>query len=399
MRILLYDNSGHPFQVQLARELARRGHAVRHMFSAGFQTPRGALAKQPADPAGFDVAPIDLGEPIAKYSYVKRFRQERAYGKLLAAELEKFRPDVTLMSNTPPDSLIAPQRWCAANGVGFVFWIQDIYAEAIARILGQKFGALAAPVIWHYRRLESGLIRRSDQVVAITDDFKPLLRDWRVEERRVATIENWAPLEELPPRPKLNDFARAHGLLDKVVFLYSGTLGLKHNPGLLIAVAERYRDDPAVRVVVVSEGLGATWLAERKAERKLDNLLLLPFQPFERMPDMLAAADVLMAVLEPDAGVYSVPSKVLTYLCAGRSLLTAMPAVNLAARTIVANNAGLVLAPDDEAGFVAAAQRLREQPDWRATLGANARAYAERAFDIGAIASRFETILHAATAR
>jgi glycosyltransferase involved in cell wall biosynthesis len=393
MRILLHDNSGHPFQVQLARELARRGHVVRHLLNARFQTPRGSLTQLPGDPTTFEVASIDPGRPMAKYDYFTRFRQERAYGGLLERELAAFQPDVALLSNTPPDSLLAPQRWCRKNHRGFVFWVQDIYAEAIARLVAPKLGPLGAPVVWHYRRLEAGLLRRSDQVVAITDDFKPLLKSWRIDERRVSTIENWAPLEELPPRSRDNDFARQHGLNDRLVFMYSGTLGLKHNPGLLLGIAERYRDDPRVRVVVVSEGLGANWLAERKQAERLDNLLLLPFQPFTRMPEMLAAADVLMAVLEPEAGVYSVPSKVLTYLCAGRPLLAAMPAENLAARTIAAQDAGLVVAPDDARGFASAAARLHDDPAVRTTFGCNARRYAEATFDIHRITDRFEAIL------
>jgi colanic acid biosynthesis glycosyl transferase WcaI len=75
MRILLHDNSGHPFQVQLARELARRGHVVRHLFNARFQTPRGSLTQLPGDPTTFEVASIDPGQPMAKYDYFTRFRQ------------------------------------------------------------------------------------------------------------------------------------------------------------------------------------------------------------------------------------------------------------------------------------------------------------------------------------
>lgn len=398
MRILLHDYSGHPFQVQLARALAARGHEVRHLYSAAIQTPRGALQRRAGDPDGFQVEAIDPGRPLAKYSYVTRWRQERAYGRLLAARIASFRPDVVLMSNTPPHAMAAPQAVAHGVRAGFVFWIQDVYAEAIARILRQRFGALAAPIAGHYARLEGGLLRRSDRIVAITDDFRPLMRKWGVAEEAIETVENWAPLDELPPRPRDNPFAREHGLVGRTVVLYSGTLGLKHNPSLLSAAAEACRGDPRVQVLVVSEGLGADWLAARKAERGLDNLALLPFQPFERLPDLFGSADVLTAVLEPDAGVYSVPSKVLSYLCAGRALAAAMPAANLAARTIRRIGAGVVTAPDDEAGFVAATRTLVDEPARREAMGAAARAYAERTFDIGRIADRFEAILAGAMA-
>ena len=168
---------------------------------------------------------------------------------------------------------------------------------------------------------------------------------------------------------------------------------MKHNPELLVRLARRFRDDPDVRLVVVSEGLGAEWLRERKAEEDLDNLRILGFQPFERFPDVLASADVLVALLEPDAGVFSVPSKVLSYLCAARPVLLAVPPENLAARIVTEHEAGFVTPPDDAGGFVAAAETLLTDAALRETLGRNARAYAERTFAIERIADAFERVL------
>ena len=50
MKILVHDYAGHPFQVQLSRELASRGHTVRHAYAGGLQTPRGELQKRESDP-------------------------------------------------------------------------------------------------------------------------------------------------------------------------------------------------------------------------------------------------------------------------------------------------------------------------------------------------------------
>ncbi len=73
--------------------------------------------------------------------------------------------------------------------------------------------------------------------MVISEDFLPLLRRWGVDEARIAVIENWAPLDELPVLPRDNEWAREHGLADRFVFLYSGTLGFKHDPSLLLELA------------------------------------------------------------------------------------------------------------------------------------------------------------------
>jgi len=240
-------------------------------------------------------------------------------------------------------------------------------------------------------RLERRMLRGSAAVVTISADFVPTLARWGVPSERVHVIENWAPLDELPDRPRDNTWAHEHGLVGRQVLLYSGTLGLKHNPDLLLQLARRLSGREEVRVVVISEGLGADWLRERAGG--LHNLVQLPFQPYERLPDVLASGDVLLVILEPDAGIYSVPSKVLSYYCARRALLAAIPGENLAARLLRASGGGVVVEPADAEGFAAAAAQLLDDGGRRAEMGTRARAYAEQTFDIRLIGDRFESVL------
>src|SRR5580700_1879611 len=97
------------------------------------------------------------------------------------------------------------------------------------------------------------------------------------------------------------------GLSNRPVVLYSGTLGLKHDPSILALLADQLQSShPEAMVVVISEGSGRLWLEEWKAEQKVDNLMLLDFQPYQDLPEVLASADVLVAILEPDASRFSV---------------------------------------------------------------------------------------------
>ncbi|MBV8166792.1 MAG: glycosyltransferase family 4 protein, partial [Alphaproteobacteria bacterium] len=358
-----------------------------------FQSPKGPLAPRPDDPPGLEIRALTLGVAHRKYDLVRRWLQDRRYGALLADAVRAYKPDVVLGGNGPLEPqamLLAVAHECRA---GFVFWLQDAYGIAIDQLLRRKLPVVGALVGGYYRRLERRLWHASDAIVAITEDFRPMLAEAGIERDRVRVIQNWAPLDELPQRSRDNAWSAAHGLTDKRVLLYSGTMGLKHNPELLVQLARRFKDRPDVRVVVVSEGIGADHLSRAKQAEGLDNLLVLPFQPYEVLPDVTATADVLVVVLEAGAGVYSVPSKLLTYLCAGRAILGAIPLNNLAARIVERAGAGLVAAPDDAAGFVAAAQTLLDDPGRRAAAGASAREYAERTFDIRGIAARFEAVL------
>jgi colanic acid biosynthesis glycosyl transferase WcaI len=389
-RIAVHDYCGHPFQVQLSRELARRGHEVRHYYCASFSTPHGNLVKQAGDPPSFSVRGIGLARAVDKYSPIARLRQDLAYGSLLTRELEEFHPDVVLSANTPLPAQAVVQRHCRKRSTRFVFWLQDLYAEAARRVLAKKLPMVAGLGAGVLHRVEQRLLRQSDAVVAISQDFVTHIEG---SGNNVSVVANWAPLPELPMRPRRNAWSGAHGLDDKFCFVYTGTLGFKHNPQLLLELAQRMAVHPEVRVIVISEGMGASWLRERVGERGLTNLMLLDYQPFEVLPDVLSAGEVLVALLESDAGKFSVPSKVLTYLCAGRPLLLSVPLDNLAARTVEGAGAGLVAGPDDAERFYAQAARLYGDANLRQSLGRQARVYAERTFNIEALGAQFERLL------
>jgi glycosyltransferase involved in cell wall biosynthesis len=395
LRVAVHDYVGHPFQAQLARALAARGHDVLHLHCRSFVTGKGRVEREPGDPAGLEFAAVELDGEFAKYDVRRRVAHERTAGALLTAQLDRFRPDVVVSANAPLMVQASLQRWCRATGARFVFWQQDVISAAARRVLGERsrlVGAAAGSVLG---AVEGRLLRRSDAVVVISEDFVPLLRRWRVPDDRIAVIENWAPLDELPLRPRDNDWAREHDLVGRTVFLYSGTLGFKHDPSLLLDLAHwAGRNDACV--VVVSEGVGSDWLAEHGRDEAA--LRLLPYQPYERLPEVLASGDVLLVLLEPDAGAFSVPSKVLSYLCAGRPQLAAVPPANLAARVIERSGGGVTVPPKDSPAFVAEAERLHRDVALREELGRRARAYAETAFDIEAIADRFEEVLRGAGA-
>jgi colanic acid biosynthesis glycosyl transferase WcaI len=151
--------------------------------------------------------------------------------------------------------------------------------------------------------------------------------------------------------------------------------------------------DSLGELTVVSEGPPVEWLVEQATAEGLRSLRRMSFQPFEVLPDVLGSADVLLAILDAEAGVFAVPSKVLSYFCAGRPVLLAVPGENLASKMVVEVGAGLVVEPGDVDGFCSAARRLIESPQLRCQLGQAGRRYAETHFDIRRIGDQFETLL------
>jgi glycosyltransferase involved in cell wall biosynthesis len=219
------------------------------------------------------------------------------------------------------------------------------------------------------------------------------MQDWGVDGNRLSVIPNWAPLENISPKPKGNTWSSKWKFTNLFCFMYTGTLGMKHNPDLLLQLALHFRKEPNVVVVVVSEGPGAEWLKKQKENLSLENLRLFDYQPFDELSSVMGAADVLVAILDPDVGVFSVPSKVLTYLCAQRPILLAVPEENLAAKIINKHEAGFVVSPTDTQAFMEAAESLYVNKECRERFARNGRLYAETHFDIQRITDKFQFLL------
>jgi colanic acid biosynthesis glycosyl transferase WcaI len=394
LRILIHDYAGHAFPIELSRALANRGHTVVHAFASHLLTPRGELNRLDDDAAGLSFQPVPMSTDYRKnkYSFIKRLGYERSYGNELVKLIGVVKPELILSGQTPSDPQFAFTQAANGSGIPMLMWVQDFYSLAVDQLARKKLPVVGFLAGWWYRRLDRHCFSGSAGVVAITEDFVPVLQSFGVRADRITVIPNWASLVDIQPVPQHNPWSVFQGLSDNFVFLYSGTLAMKHNPELILVIARRFRTDDNVRVVVVSEGPGAEYLRLRKLAESLKNLILLPFQEFSVMPEVLGSAGVVMAILEADAGVFSVPSKVLTYHAAGKPILAAIPNENLAARIINQQVSGLCSDSADQEAFVRNAERLYGDESERQAMAQRARAYAEREFDIERITDRFEEV-------
>ncbi|MEM9827548.1 MAG: glycosyltransferase family 4 protein [Planctomycetota bacterium] len=397
MKILVNDYGAYAFPFELSQCFARRGHTVVHAYCDSLDgTPNGCFVDESNRPETLTLRPLKLRQRQQKQSLLKRRRQDIEYGGMIVQTIRDARPDVVLSGNTPLDAQAKLTAACKRESIATVFWLQDVLSHAIRFGLKRKLGPLGLPVAAHYRKRERDLIRQSDQVVSITADFEAWLDEFGIPKERRAVIENWAPLNEFPMLPKDNDWSRSRGIHDTLTFMYSGTLSLKHNPDRLIGLARTLRPHGG-NVWVRSVGSGADYLTRCKGERDdLQNLHIEGFGPFAETPSAYASADVLVALLENEASHFSVPSKVLSYLCAGRPLLLAVPEENLAAKIVRSCGGGRVVSPEDEDGFLSAGDELARDPKLRQQLGNASRQYAERTFDIEVISDRFLEIFRRA---
>lgn len=396
MRVIVHDFSGHPFQAELSRQLATNGNEVEHVFSGQYESGKGHLAVGPDDAAGLSFRGITLDMPFEKYSPISRLKFERAYAKAWIKQLKESPVDCIVACNIPLTTLFRFARFAKKRGQTWVFWHQDIYSFALSDELRRKvprpFSSLGAKfLVW----MEKYCARNANHVVAIGPAFEEIYDDWGVPSDRVSVIPNWAPLAEVFPVPRDNPQAANIFTTERLRLLYAGTIGRKHNPQLLVELLHSAAAASIdVELTIVSQGEAADDLAKMAADDPSLAMRVLPFQDAEILPQVLGSADVLVALLEPDATRFSIPSKVLTYMAAGRPILGLMPSDNPAALDITATG-GFVAEPT-KAGAHASTAWLAELANGTTSIreiGERTRSVAEQKFDVESVAHEFGSIM------
>jgi colanic acid biosynthesis glycosyl transferase WcaI len=144
--------------------------------------------------------------------------------------------------------------------------------------------------------------------------------------------------------------------------------------------------------VFVINGGGSARADLERAAAGLPNVRFVDMQPKERLPEVVAAADMHVVPLRAGLARSSVPSKLYTILAAGRPVVASVDPGTEVARTVEAAGAGTAVPPDDPEAFTKAIDRLVRSPDEAASMGAAGRRFVERWASPQAVAASYEAL-------
>ena len=245
-----------------------------------------------------------------------------------------------------------------------VLWVQDLVLSAAASV---GVGPAASRMLSATQRLEQIAVRAADTVVVCSPGFRDYLVEGGADVRRIVTIYNWANVDEIAPSARAVNGG-------PVRFLYAGNLGYTQGFETLFDAARIGGDRIAVEIV----GAGNASESVHRLSASVPNVTVRA--PVERRayPDLLASADVQLVLQRRISAGANLPSKIATAMASGRPLLASIDSATPAADLLRESGGALLVEPESAPLLAAGMRRLAADPELRAQLGANARAYAER---------------------
>ncbi len=306
--------------------------------------------------------------------------------------LKGKRPDVILLT-APPLPVSVPAAllgWIHRTPV--VLNLQDILPEAAVHV-----GLLQNPkLIRIFEFLEKFAYRTATKISVIADGFVDNLLNKGVPKDKIEQISNWVDVDFIRPLPKENnEFRATHQLSDKFVVLYSGNIALTQGLETVISAAVHLLHIPEIAIVIVGEENALERLRQYRDTCKATNVILLPFQPRAKLPEMLAAADIGLVVQKSNVISFNMPSKIPLLLASGRAIVASVPATGTAARAIQQSGSGIIIPPEDPAALAATIEELYYNPDKVKQLGEKSRHYAMENYSFEQALDRYEKLFAA----
>ncbi|MBD2200277.1 MULTISPECIES: glycosyltransferase family 4 protein [Calothrix] len=402
MRILIYSYNYYPepigiapLMTELAEGLVKRGHQVRVVtampnyperqiysnyrgklfhteYKNGVEIQRSYVWVRP-EPKLLDRILLDASFVVTSF----------------VPALLGWRPDV-IISTSPslpvclPASLLGLLYNCPV-----ILNLQDILPEAAIHlgILKNKL------LIELFTQLEKFAYHSATKISVIADGFIDNLLKKGVPASKIVSIPNWVDVNFIRPLPQENNQFRAtHNLQNKFVVLYSGNIALTQGLETVVKAAAMLRHIPDIVFAIAGEAKGLRRLQQECLNFGADNVLLIPFQPREKLPQMLAAADVGLVVQKKNVISFNMPSKIQVLLASGRALIASVPENGTAAKAIKQSGGGFVVPPEDPQALANAILDLYQNPKKVKNFGYKSRQYAVEQYAFEQALNNYESL-------
>ena len=301
-------------------------------------------------------------------SLIKRMIESISFGLVSRKFIKEHKKAISIIyANTwPLFAQLSVARTCRKYDIPLLLHVQDIYPETLTYRLGPTVVLVKKLLLM----IDQYVLRRSDTVVAIGHRMAEFLSSTRgINMNKIAVIYNWQD------ETKFSDINNIAHKKEKFTLMYLGSLSPSAN---IEAVIEAFGDARLRDSTLVIAGSGNSKEACIKASSLYPNAnIRFVDAPSDKVPELLASADVLVLPLKKGVGKYSIPSKLAGYMLSSKPVLAFIDTESDASDIIRNAECGWIVPSGNIQTLTLKMQEIRSLPETSLTVpGQSGRAYA-----------------------
>lgn len=227
------------------------------------------------------------------------------------------KPDV-IISPSPPLTIGLLNVWLGKlRGAKVVYNVQEVYPDILGKKSGLVFNILS--------KMERYIYNHTNAVTTIDQVFYDTIAGRFKGPDKLSVIPNFVDTDLY--RPSDNSASPDKTLFienDHLKLVYAGNIGMAQDWDTLIELALQTKG-MKIDYYVIGEGMKKAYLEDKVKELNLDNVKVLPYQPREMMPRIIAFSDIQYIFMEPEIAAQGFPSKVYTIMASAKPLLVCSP--------------------------------------------------------------------------
>ena len=211
---------------------------------------------------------------------------------------------------------------------------------------------------------------------------------------KIKVIPSWSDINKIKPLDKeKNKFIYEQKLHCKFVILYSGNQGRMHDFDTILFAAKYLKKNTEILFIFIGDGPLNKNIKDFKKLNNLKNIKILPYQPFESLPQTLTAADIAIVSTTKNATSLVAPSKLYGHLASATPIALISSKNSYIRNMIEENNCGKWFNNGDYKSLSNWIIKLKENNSMRKKMSVSARTLSEKISDPNFIAKEYLNVI------
>ena len=336
-----------------------------------------------------DEAKLRQGDYPFKLTFIHQpsYKLNIGLGRILsnrvaARNLKKYLEtvDYDLIYCSMPDNQVAmvAAKAAEAKGIPFIADVEDLWPEALSMVI--RWDPLKKLIFPYFERPAEECYKRASAVIGTSEDYtqRAVKNGSARADVKLETVYVGCDLDAFDQGVKehLDTISKAES---EWWLTYTGNLGKSYHLETLLEAAELLKDDENLKIKILGTGVMEEKLQAMKAEKGLDNVEFLGYQPYPYMAAYLVKSDAALNSFRKNAP-QSIVNKVGDYLASGHPMINTLENP-VFCELVNFYECGLNVPAEDAKALAEAVLGLKNHPEESERMGRNARKLAEEEFD------------------